>query len=168
MRLRYAIILVLMVMAGGTLAAQLIVDQRERKRLMEDLDQTINNSTLREQPQSLHSPFMARPVDGTEPLVEDAETGEPVAAPPPAPRVLPDAVALQAIARQFRPLGSLVRGDRGVLQLRGGGSIAKGESFRASIEGVNYSVFIEDVSESGYVLRLGEALLQRDFFTNQP
>lgn len=168
MKCRLILAFALLLTSMGSLSAQLIVDPRERERLVEDLYRAINNSALREQSQPLPSPFMARSRAVAEPQVAEAAADGPEAASAPVPQALPDAVALQVIARQFRPIGSLVRGDRGVLQFRGGGTLAKGESFRATIDGISYTVSLEDVSASGYVLRLGEALLQRDFSSTQP
>ena len=79
--------------------------------------------------------------------------------------VLPDARALQVISRQFQPFGSLVMGERGVLQLANGRTIAEGETFKAEIQGIVYQVQIGDVTSNGYSLSLGSATVQRSFLT---
>ena len=79
--------------------------------------------------------------------------------------VLPDEDALRIISQQFKPFGSLVIGERGVLQLARGQTIAEGESFKAEIRGVAYEVQIMDVTSKSYKLSLGTAEVEKNFFT---
>jgi hypothetical protein len=79
--------------------------------------------------------------------------------------VLEDSVALRIISQRFKPFGSLVMGDRGVLQLSSGQTIGEGESFKAEIQGVVYEVTIADVTSQSYKLALGSAEVEKTFLT---
>lgn len=79
------------------------------------------------------------------------------------PEIISDATAVEVIARRFKPLGSLIFGDRGILQFGNGETIEEGESFPAQIRGTTYTVIIEEVTSSGYILRVGGATAEKTF-----
>jgi hypothetical protein len=79
------------------------------------------------------------------------------------PMVLSDSMALDIISRQFKPLGSMVLGSRGFLQLPQGGTIEKGQNFKAEIRGVSYEVRISEITQKGYTLELGTAQKAQSF-----
>ncbi len=148
--------------AVATLPAQVISSGHERGQLLDGMARVLENT---KRPAGSYA--------GTpSPFHQAAAPAAPAAAPKPGdtpvaaatgPERLPDYVALGLIAQQFRPLGSLVTGERGLLRLGGGRSIEKGQSFRAEIRGQTYEVTVEDVTSQGYVLRLGSARLERSF-----
>jgi len=113
---------------------------------------------------TVENPFVEQrdepqPVQVAQPREEIREAPvQPATAP-----VLPDDVALSAIARSFSPQGSLILGNRGILQLGGGRSLEIGDRFNATIQGRSYEVLIENVTTSGYTLRLGSATYQGRF-----
>lgn len=76
---------------------------------------------------------------------------------------LSDEVALEAAARSFRPSGSIIGSSRRILRLANGEMMDEGAHFTATIRGSRYDVQVERVSVDGYVLRLGEARLERNF-----
>jgi len=78
---------------------------------------------------------------------------------------LPDAVALKVIGDRFKPIGSLVLGSRGVLQIANGRSLETGETFTAEIRGHNYEVEVLEVTSQGYALRLGSSTIRKNFIT---
>jgi hypothetical protein len=145
-------------------SGQVITPVNQRGELLEGMEQVLSN-TERESLDlaGLVSPFHPKPAapvatvasEAPEPEIREAVTTEP--------RILPDAVALEMVAERFQPLGSLVLGTRGILQLSNSRTIAKGEAFRAEIQGVAYEVFIDEVTSEGYRLRLGSATLDRTF-----
>lgn len=149
------------------LPAQTLVEVEQRTQILDGLDRIVNNARhAADLPPAPRSPFMAPVALPDEPVASELPADAPpaaVAAPAPAPVRLTDEVALATIARQFRPVGSLVTGNLAVLRLPGGNTIRKGDSFTARIHDTVYEVFVHDVSESGYALRLGSAVLQRSF-----
>lgn len=86
------------------------------------------------------------------------------------PEIISDEVALEVISRRFKPDGSLIFGDRGILKLGNGETIEEGESFPAEIRGTTYTVEIVEVTARGYTLRVGEATVYKTFLksVNQP
>ncbi len=76
---------------------------------------------------------------------------------------LPDPVALQAASANFRPAGSIIGNTRRVLRLANGEMLDEGKGFRATIRGREYFIQIERITVDGYVLRLGDAQLERSF-----
>jgi hypothetical protein len=164
--IRYrALLLLLTVQLSHPANAQVIAPVDQRTQLLDRMQAVLTNT---ERPSlevsALSSPFrlpveapsaVAAPVAATREEATDSEVD--------APTILPDAVALEAIAGRFQPLGSLVMGDRGILQLPNSRTIEAGERFRAEIRGVAYEVLVEEVTQQGYRLRLGGAQLDRTF-----
>ena len=112
----------------------------------------------------LESPFYSDAKPAVE--IEEKPEEEPVeeeAVNQVLPEAMGDAAALAIIARRFKPLGSMVLGERGYLQLPKGRTIEKGQSFRAEIRGFVYEAFVQDVTERSYTLQLGEARLNQSF-----
>jgi hypothetical protein len=105
---------------------------------------------------ALISPFHGAPAQRVEAVVK-----APVI-PVDEPR-LSDAVALENIAAQFRPVSSLVLGERRALNMGRGRTLPLGHSFTARVRNHNYTVIISEIDERGYVLRLGDAEVRRDF-----
>lgn len=85
--------------------------------------------------------------------------GQPVRveAKPPESVRLPDPVALTAIARNFRPSGSIIVGNRRLLRLVDGTMLEQGNSFTARIGREAYVVKVISVTPDGYTIGLGEA-----------
>jgi hypothetical protein len=151
----------------ATEGARTIERAENRTRIVEEARAVIDNEGRAAiQFDAIRSPF----IDLRD--LEKPEEEQPVAvAPDPEtkseqPRVpmkLPDAVALRSISERFNPLGSMVLGNRGILQLGGGRTIEQGESFNATIQGTEYRVEVEAVTPSDYTLRLGEATIRKRF-----
>jgi hypothetical protein len=150
--------------------AQVLQKPEERANLLQSMDEVLAAKEGGESSfADLTSPFvygdLSQGAKGTIPGEETATDPDPD--PEPAttqqPARLSDAEVLRMVARRFRPLGSLVIGDKGVLQMDSGRNLAEGESFQATVNGVSYLVSIADVSENGYILRLREEFLERDF-----
>lgn len=141
---------------------QVIDPASKRGNLLDQLTEVISN-TERETMEfsQVNSPFVRTSL--AQPVVSESAEGTTVDTQ--APQTLSDAVALQAISQQFRPLGSLVLGERGLLQLANGRTIEQGRSFNAEIRGNLYEVTVEKVTQSGYTLRLGGATVERNFST---
>jgi hypothetical protein len=160
---------VLCVLASGVLplAGQVISKADHRETITSSLETLIDNESGGEMGAiELRTPFVLR----TEVLETSPFEENPIAGPEPGPdapapvvRVLPDSQALAAISERFKPVGSLVMGGRGVLQLANGVSLAEGRSFRAEIHGITYSVKITKVTAEGYRLELGKAAVEQNF-----
>jgi hypothetical protein len=107
------------------------------------------------------NPFAAvRRVNNAAPMVREQSDGPVETAPvnqPTRPARLSDPVALTAIARNFRPSGSIIVGERRLLRLRDGTMINEGSSFNARIAGEAYTVKVISVTRDGYEIGLGEA-----------
>lgn len=152
----------LLQMAGG----QTISSIKNRESLLNSMEAVLNNTARPAmEVAGIDSPFHAA-------IFEEASVARETAteAPRPTPRrevpeILPDRTALSIIAGRFDPQGSLIMGDRGMLQLGGARTIAEGETFNAEIKGHTYEVRIEEVSSRGYRLRLGNATLEQTFLT---
>lgn len=72
---------------------------------------------------------------------------------------LSPARVLRAVAAKFQPSGAIVRENRQVLIMPGGGTLPAGSAFRARIDGEIYTITIENVTSREYTLRLGNAAL---------
>ncbi|MGC9449809.1 MAG: hypothetical protein ACP5I4_00060 [Oceanipulchritudo sp.] len=154
--------LLLLGAATGWLPGQVITTEDARAGLIEGMRKTISNV---EQPRAdfsrVPSPF--NPPD-------EEVVAEPDTIPEEAPiRIvrsserLDDMVALRIISHSFKPLGSLVMGDRGVLQLSDNRTIAEGASFNAKIQGQTYKVTLSEVTARSYKLSLGSAEVEKNF-----
>lgn len=144
--------------------SQVITPVDARESMLDGMQATLTNIDLSPGEYSaVQSPFVVREkeeVDLLQPedflnLPDNVVSGEP----------LPDDVALGVIGQQFKPFGSLVMGNRGILQLANGRTIAAGESFEAQIKGVTYEVTISKVNSDGYQLSLGTATIEKTFLT---
>jgi|GEM_PF-2212983 len=76
---------------------------------------------------------------------------------------LSDGRAVQAVARDFKPAGLMILGDRRVLRLRDGSMLREGDAFTARIEGESYRVLVSSIDTAGYELTVGEASIRRGF-----
>jgi len=147
-------------------AGQVITPRGDREVILKGMGNVILNTEKEVQSYAdVPSPFLdesaAAESDRQTPVEPGLEEETEVAAPEPV--VLPDAVALERIAERFRPVGSMVIGERGVLQLASGRTIEQGASFRADIRGTCYKVHLESVTSSGYRLRLDSATVEKSF-----
>ncbi|NDV62581.1 hypothetical protein G0Q06_08970 [Puniceicoccales bacterium CK1056] len=79
------------------------------------------------------------------------------------PEVISDEIALDVISRSFKPDGSMIFGNRGILKLGNGETIEEGESFPAEIRGTTYTVEIVKVTARGYTLKVGDATVDKTF-----
>ena len=145
---------------------QTITPRSDREAILEGMENVLLNTEKTARSYTdVSSPFLDRSVAVENDLQMEGAAGperdlevaslEPV--------VLSDAMALDIIEERFRPNGSMVIGERGVLQLASGRTIEEGASFGASIRGVSYTVEIEAVTSSGYRLRLGSATVEKTF-----
>lgn len=155
----FAIITLLAAFSAVSLEAQVIAPKSERDELLSGMRQVLANTEGEGMDFSaVQSPFHEREEPKDSVVSEQANT-----APSNIPVVLGDADALRLIGQRFKPLGSLVIGDRGILQLSNGETIAEGETFNAQIQGTRYPVVIEEVTRDKYRLRLGSATLEKSF-----
>lgn len=74
-----------------------------------------------------------------------------------------DALALEEIAKTFKPTGSLIKAGIGYLLISGGRRIAEGEIFEARIGDEAFQVQVEAVSANLYRLRLGDSRIEQTF-----
>ncbi|MFO7724492.1 MAG: hypothetical protein R6V45_03000 [Oceanipulchritudo sp.] len=136
----------------------------EREGLLERIDRVILNTEKKAQSYAgVSSPFLQESAVASAEQQMPPDTGLETEAAETEPVVLPDKVALDLISERFRPLGSMVIGERGFLQLASGRTIEEGESFRAAIQGFSYTVHLEAVTSSGYRLRLKTATVEKSF-----
>lgn len=117
--------------------------------------------------EGLASPFFAPMAEPPAPLpvtdtVDEAAPVEEVAPAPVIRQRLPDRVALEAVARNFKPTGSLIMGERKLLNLSSG-TMPEGGSFVATIQGEQYTVKVAEVTTSSYTLQIGTASLTQGF-----
>jgi hypothetical protein len=157
---KFIFILTLLASAASICSGQVITTPEARSGLLDGMHSTLGNVDREKMDfKEVSSPFEAR--TRQEQVVATKELDNvPVRT---VGALLPDDRALGIISQQFRPLGSLVIGDRGVLQLAGGRTIAQGASFKAEISGNIYEVQIEEVTSKGYTLSLGTASLSKNF-----
>ena len=142
--------------------AQIITKPEDRSALIGGMNQTLANMEQQERAyDSVGSPFIAvMPKKEVKVVEKVIESDEPVVV-----EILPDAQALSIISQQFKPLGSLILGNRGVLQLQDNSTIERGATFKAAIKGHTYEVQIFDVTSRGYTLKLGSAQITKNFLT---
>lgn len=156
------ILLAVLMGSSPLLFSQVILPVDDRDQLLNDMQAVIDNT--QSDPQTfdgIPSPFVEKKQAVAQPQPQMAnQVQEPAET---LPRNLSDWVALRMISQQFKPLGSLVLGDRGILQLANGNTIEKGASFKAEIQGRSYEVTIDEVTQNGYTLRLGSAILKQTF-----
>ena len=151
------------------LSGQVIMSQEDRTEVLDGMKGVLENisrpiASIGED----ESPFYVSKNKPKEPVVaevtnqpqEVVKAEEEIVS---TPVVLSDNVALGIISNQFKPLGSLVLGDRGFLQLPQGRTIEKGQTFKADIRGITYTVLISNVTEKGYTLELGSASSEHSF-----
>lgn len=162
------ILLASIIFPAGTkdLRGQLLQTPEKRVNLLQSMKAVLaTNDGEKPSFADLSSPFVYGELPDAE--TETAPAEEPATEPatPQQAVRLSDAEALRLVSRRFRPLGSLVLGSKGVLQMGSGRNLAEGESFQATVNGVTYRVFIHEVKGNGYILRLGNEFLKRDFLT---
>ena len=159
-------ILFILTMGALCSTAQVILPSDERDSLVGDMNEVLTNTDRESMDVSkTSSPFVEKKAEQILPASTDLEAPQLVREELPAE--LSDPVALRLISQQFKPLGSMVLGNRGLLQLSGGNTIEQGETFNAEIKGRSYEVLIEEVTGSGYTLRLGSAIMRKTFLTTQ-
>ena len=148
-------------LAFASVQAQIITPVDSRTGMLEGMNATLSNVDAPVVDYSeVTSPFVIMvkkvPVVATKNLDDipvDTNPGE----------VLADEVALQVISNQFKPLGSMVMGTRGLLQLSNGQTIEEGDVFKAEIQGIVYEVTIGEVTSKSYTLMLGTANVEKHF-----
>jgi len=146
------------------LQAQVILSSDERTDLLDGMQSVIENTsrpltTVSED----QTPFYKTKAKAPAPVVNTQVPREETDEFEDLPILLSDAMALDIISRQFKPLGSMVLGTRGFLQLPKGQTIEKGQNFKAEIRGVPYEVRISEVTQKGYTLELGTAQKEQSF-----
>ena len=142
--------------------AQIISKPESRSELLDGMNRSLSNIQQEEREfAGTRSPFVAVMPEKEVAVVEDVkEDTAPVRV-----EILPDNQALAIVSQQFKPLGSLIFGNRGVLQLQDNSTIERGATFNAEIRGHTYKVKILDVTSSGYTLQLGSAQISKNFLT---
>lgn len=156
------ILLAVLMGSSPLLFSQVILPVDDRDQLLSGMQAVIDNT--QSDPQTfagIPSPFVEKKQAVAQPQPQMANQAQEPAET--LPRNLSDWVALRMISQQFKPLGSLVLGNRGILQLANGNTIEKGSSFKAEIQGRSYEVTIDEVTRNGYTLRLGSAILKQTF-----
>lgn len=151
------------------LSGQVLQKPEDRRELLNSMEQVLSvvNEPLSSYAE-ISSPFvLGREVEPEQEVAAEEETPgqkeQQTAAD--RPSRLSDSAALRMIAKRFHPIGCLVVGNRGILQMDGGRNLAEGETFQAKINGLPYTVRIAEVGQNGYVLRLGKALLEQNFLS---
>lgn len=115
------------------------------------------------------NPF--RPVETAQEIVavqvdpRDTRPRTSVTTVPVGPQRLSDAEAIATIARSLRPTGSMVS-SRGHVLLLPGGNWREGSTRPVNVGEFRYEITLEEVTEDGYVLRVGESVLTRRFNDN--
>lgn len=142
-----------MLMLGSALSGQVLRKVEDREAVLEGMASVLRSGQADgERWELFSSPFVMKvesvPEEVMEEVEEEPEREREV-------RQVTDEEALALISERFRPLGSLVLGDRGLLQMPGGQRIGQGQVFRATVAGEEYEVEVERVTEEGYQLRLG-------------
>lgn len=90
-----------------------------------------------------------------------AESSKPAA--PAAPVRFSDEEALQIIARQLNPSGSLIMGERKFLNLEGGRRLQLGDPIRISVRGEDYTAKLEEITPGTYTLSMNGKTLTVNF-----
>ena len=157
---KFNLMLILFAYVASICGGQVITTPEARSGLLDGMHSTLGNVDREKMDfKEVNSPFAVRTRQEEEVATKELDN-VPLRT---AGALLSDDRALAIISGQFRPLGSLVVGDRGVLQLAGGRTIAQGASFKAEISGNIYAVKIEEVTSKGYTLSLGTASLRKNF-----
>ena len=155
----HILLLLLTATAPGIAGAQ-VMGPDVRTRQLDKAEAAIATPALRveERLANLRDPFFTQAA--SLPARPAAEL-EAAAAPEKVRR--PDGAVLALIAQSFQPSGSLILGERRLLTLPGGQSIALGATFTARVDGEEYAITIGDITSTGYTLKLNEATLARTF-----
>lgn len=154
------------VFASG-LQAQRIQSSEQRRQLLDQVESLLGTKeNFEDIAVEAVTPF-SKPQPEIPEVVH--EVGADSAPEPPKPVLtrMEDRAALEMIAARFTPTGGILMGEKGYLQLQGGGLLAAGDSFKAKIQGFEYEVTVKNVLQDRYTLSLGSASLERDF-TKQP
>jgi len=156
------IALIILGLLANAASAQVINPIDKRESLLEGMRNTLEN-TNSDIPDygKTASPFVQR----TKPIQKSLDISETPAEVATSAERLPDAVALKVIGQRFEPIGSLVLGNRGVLQLANGEYLEIGQTFPARIQGNTYQVKVSEVTSQGYTLSLGNATIRKNFIT---
>ncbi len=162
MNKQFSAVILIAGLLTSALQGQTITTPDSRSEVLDGMKSTLANV---ERPEGeyteVKSPFEARIIKKAEPVIKKLDDAPKTVV----GAVLPDDKALSIISQQFQPLGSLVLGDRGILQMQGNHNIEKGDSFKAEIKGHIYEVKISDVTSRGYTLQLGTAQVSKNFLT---
>ena len=148
-----------------SLSGQVIMSPENRAEVLDGMEGVLENASRPMTAIGEHaSPFYIAK-DKPKPVVVQEEAREEIVEEEvfTTPVVLSDEVALGIISRRFKPLGSMVLGNRGFLQLPQGRTIEKGQKFKADIKGTSYEVLISEVTAKGYTLQLGSASSEHSF-----
>lgn len=146
---------------SGTAFSQVIIPVQDRSDLVDEMQEVISNlETEAGEFSGLVSPF--RDKDEGD-LVPEITEGPIAIEEEILPEIISDKIALDVISRRFKPDGSLIFGNRGILKLGNGETIEEGESFPAEIRGNTYTVEILEVTARSYTLRIGEETVEKSF-----
>lgn len=97
------------------------------------------------------------------PTIATPSTEPSKPATPPAPVRFSDEEALQIIARQLNPSGSLIMGERKFLNLEGGRRLQLGDPIRISVRGEDYTAKLEEITPGTYTLSMNDMTLTVNF-----
>lgn len=153
-------LLLLVILLVPDLTGQVVRPRAARAAILDNAERAVEvNSEVRARPLEIpDNPFVV--------WVDPATLRPPPTRAEPAPVVaarLSDSEALEAIAAELRPTGSLIMRDRAILNLPGNRTLERGQQFDVRIGAEDYTVMVEAVSADSFTLRLGEARLTRNF-----
>lgn len=149
----WGVLLGALLLLGPALSGQVLRKAEDRVAVLDGMASVLRAGHAdADRWEAFSSPFVMEVARVPEEVVEVEEAQVEVE---PEVRRITEERALALISERFRPLGSLVLGDRGLLQMPGGQRIGQGQVFRATVAGQEYEVEVERVTEEGYQLRLG-------------
>ena len=157
----------LVVCQPSVMVGQGVVTPKERRTaLINKLDSILNpgewQRDLSAWPDSpFHPPPVRKGRDSRETASGDAIEDEDEQPAPPSR--LSDEKALERIAGEFKPSGSIIFGQMQAIQFPSGELMREGDTFRARIRDEVYEVTLAAVRLRDYTLQLGEARLIRSF-----
>jgi len=172
----------LLLLCGASALAQQVMRPDMREENLEVAQALFNrdNQDLVSQMENMPNPFVRQSALEAARKAEEAAIAAARAA---NPEIDPEQVrqtgegvrgnreALQLIARSFKPSGALDKGGVSYVLVprRNGGTqrLAEGSSFQATIDGFTYRVFVENVDSSGYSLRIGDTVINRQYIQNR-
>jgi hypothetical protein len=155
------ILLIFSLLVAGPAFGQVITPKNDRDDLVSGMNEVVDNTENEAGDFSdLPSPFRKK-TDAD--MLADTTEDQVIIEEEVLPEIISDKTALEVISRRFKPDGSMIFGNRGILKLGNGETIEEGESFPAEIRGNTYTVEIVEVTARGYTLKIGEETVEKSF-----